>query len=443
MTLIASDSQRYTTNEIASMLEGYPHPAVLISRDYQIMAINQKYKDAFGELTPGKHQQCYEVSHGYDVPCDQAGESCPLANCQSSGGRERVLHIHNTPRGKEYVDVEMLPVFGRDGTLRYFVEMLKPLEIASAETSAVQMVGRSKAFNEMLHRINLVAKHHTSVLLLGESGTGKELAAKAIHSASNAADKPIVIIECAGLPETLFESELFGHVKGAFTGATQAKPGLLESVEGGTLFLDEIGDIPLGMQIKLLRLLETNTYRPVGSTEVKHASFRLICATHKNLSGMVSSGEFRQDLYFRINAFPVHLPSLNERVDDIPLLADSLLKKLSPKNAFQLTESATQLLKKHHYTGNIRELRNILERVIIFAKSSMIDATVLQKSLQMGVESETIPHDRSGESWATLRENERTYIKELLNSCSGDKQRAAQIAGVSLRSLYRKLKSDY
>lgn len=417
------------------MLEGYDYPSVLVSADYQILAINERYKETFGELTPHEIHHCYQVSHGYSLPCDQSGESCPLANCKESGTRERVLHIHNTPRGKEYVDVDMLPIYDESGELQFFVEMLKPLEIASAETSTEQMVGRSTAFNDMVNKINLVAEHKTSVLLLGESGTGKELAARAIHQASNLKDKPLVIVECAGLPETLFESELFGHVKGAFTGATQNKPGLMDSVEGGTLFLDEIGDVPLGMQVKLLRLLETNTYRPVGSTLAKHANFRLICATHKNIPTLIENGEFRQDLYYRINAFPINLPSLSERREDIPLIANSLLKKLSPGANYHLTESAMQLLKAQSYPGNIRELRNILERVIIYAKSNVVDISTLELCL----ESEQSTTRKNTQAQESLADNEKRYLKELLEKCSGNKQKAAKIAGISLRSLYRKL----
>lgn len=421
--------------DFTSLLETLEHPAILLSPDYRILASNTLYREAFGDIASGDH--CYRVSHGYDRPCDQAGESCPLQACQRSHDRERVLHIHNTPRGREHVDVEMVPIKDEHGMICYFIEMMKQVTIASAEINSEQMVGRSAAFTDMLELINLVAPRETSVLLLGESGTGKELAAKAIHDASDRADKAMVTVECAGLTDTLFESELFGHVKGAFTGATQSKPGLLEAAHGGTLFLDEIGDVPLGMQVKLLRLLETGTYRAVGSTQIKRADFRLVSATNKNLPSLISSGEFREDLYYRINAFPIELPPLRERQDDIALIAESLLSKVASHQRYRLTESAIQRLYQEPFPGNIRELRNVLERATIFARSNVIDAKVLQRCLVERSPPRQLESNR--EPWTDLKTQEQQYLRALLDHCEGDKERAAKTAGISVRSLYRKL----
>ena len=426
--------------DFSSLLDSLDYPAILLSPEYRVIASNKRYLDSFGDVTEGDY--CYRVSHGYDRPCDQAGESCPLQACTRSGQRERVLHVHNTPRGREHIDVEMLPLKDRHGKLRYFIEVLKPVKSASAEISSSQMVGRSAAFNTMLELINLVAPHETSVLLLGESGAGKELAAQAIHSTSRRVEKAMVTVECAGLTETLFESELFGHVKGAFTGAVSNKPGLLESARGGTLFLDEIGDVPLGMQVKLLRLLETGSYRAVGSTQPKLADFRLVSATNKDLPAMIARGEFREDLYYRINAFPIHLPPLRERREDIALLSRSILKKLSPNGGYRLTDSAVKRLQQREFPGNIRELRNLLERATIFARSSIIDVPVLERCFSQEVDT-TIHHSGPSEGrdgpWLDLKNQERHYLKKLLEHCRGDKDRAAEIAGISLRSLYRRL----
>jgi two-component system, NtrC family, response regulator HydG len=436
--IIASDADQ----RLAHMLDGYDCPAILVDAGYRILAANDVYRDSFGEIPADSGAHCFEVSHGYSVPCDQAGESCPLAAARSSGHRERVLHVHLTATGRQHVDVEMLPIHSDEGELLYFVELLKPVSIASAELSTQQMVGRSPAFNLLIDQLNLVAPHDTSVLLLGESGTGKELAAQAIHRASQQRDRPLVTVECAGLAETLFESELFGHVKGAFTGATQSKAGLLEAAHQGTLFLDEIGDVPLGMQIKLLRLLETGTYRPVGSTELRSAEFRLICATHMDLSAMVQRGAFRRDLYYRINAFPVHLPSLRERREDLPLLARSILGKLSGAKRLHLTDSAIRRLSQEAFPGNIRELRNILERAIIFAHGNIIDARVIARCLAVPGPATAAeggnPEDHQA-PWTDLKTREQQYLQALLRHCNGDKEQAAAIAGISLRSLYRKL----
>jgi len=249
----------------------------------------------------------------------------------------------------------------------------------------------------------------------------------------------MITVECAGLPETLFESELFGHVKGAFTGATQNKTGLLEQANDGTLFLDEIGDVPLGMQVKLLRLIETGSYRVVGSTQVRSVNFRLICATHKNLQQLVDIGKFREDLYYRINVFPINLPSLSERQDDIPLIANSLLNKLSPNKHYQLTEKSAIRLKQLTYKGNIRQLRNLLERAIIYAKSNIIDVATIEQCIDKDLSPHAAPLKEINDRWVDLKTQEKNYLSKMLMHFNGDKALTAKHAGISVRSLYRKL----
>jgi DNA-binding NtrC family response regulator len=417
------------------MLDSYEHPAILVTPDYRILATNDLYREAFGEIdTRRGPARCYQVSHNFDRPCDQAGEDCPLAAATSSGQRERVLHIHQTPRGEEHVDVEMLPILDEQGALVYFVELLKPVSIAGAGSGDQPMVGASPAFNAMLSLVSRVGPTNAAVLLQGESGSGKELAARALHQASPRSARALVTLECAGLSETLFESELFGHVKGAFTGANYTRQGLAEAAHGGTLFLDEVGDIPFPLQVKLLRLIETGTYRPVGSTQVKQADFRLVCATHRNLEQMVEEGTFRQDLYYRINVFPIRLPSLAERIEDLPLLARTILKDSQGQGGktFHLTESALALLKGHRYRGNIRELRNILSRAMVLANTNVIDLAVIRQAVGPG----SAPAARQEMS---LKELELGYLRQLMKAHSGDREAVARIAGISVRSLYRKL----
>jgi DNA-binding NtrC family response regulator len=322
----------------------------------------------------------------------------------------------------------------------YFVEMLHPVPLASGAIEQKELVGESKAFNTMLEKIARVGAADISVLLLGESGTGKELAARAIHEASERKTKPLVTLECTGLTDSLFESELFGHVKGAFTGAVSAKKGLAELADGGTLFLDEIGDVPLQTQVKLLRLLETGTFRAVGSAEVRRSDFRLICATHRNLPQMVEDGEFRDDLYYRINVFPIHLPALSERVDDIPLLANALLKRVAKGRQSSLSKAAQEALKLHRFKGNIRELRNILSRAVVLSDTDEIDADTIRDCFfdkvavnGTGAESSAM----GGEP--DLKAHEQEYIASLMARYQGDKDKVADILGISLRSLYRKL----
>ncbi|RLA47516.1 MAG: Fis family transcriptional regulator [Gammaproteobacteria bacterium] len=417
------------------MLDSYEHPAILVTSEYRILATNDLYKDKFDLIdTAGEPARCYEISHGYDRPCDQAGEDCPLAAAIRSGQRERVLHIHQTPRGEEHVDVEMLPILDAQGVLQFFVELLKPVPIAGAGGDK-PMVGASPSFNRMLELITRVGPTNAAVLLLGESGTGKELAARTLHQTSLRSQKSLVTLECAGLSETLFESELFGHVKGAFTGANYTRQGLAEAAHGGTLFLDEIGDIPYPLQVKLLRLIETGTYRPVGSTVVKQTDFRLVCATHRNLQQMVEVGEFRQDLYYRINVFPIHMPSLGERLEDLPLLARTMLQDKDGNKVHHLTESAVRVLKAHRYRGNIRELRNILSRAVVLANTNVIDPSVIRQCLDIGVGTVVSPD-------TSLKAAEEHYLEQLMRSHHNDKEKVAAIAGISVRSLYRKLQES-
>lgn len=443
MAIIASTKS--FTRELSAMLEAYDCPAILVSSTYEILGSNKKYESRYGSIDQSKTQHCFNVSHGYSVPCDQAGESCPLKAALDSKHLERVLHVHQTPRGKEHVDIEMLPIFDEDGELLYFVELLHEVPTVSAVDQAGSMVGTSEPFNKMLGKIARLSGSDASVLLLGKSGSGKELAAKAVHFGSERKAKPLVTVECSGLTESLFESELFGHIKGAFTGAHGAKVGLVETVKGGTLFLDEIGDVPLSMQVKLLRLIETGTFRAVGSSEVQRADFRLVCATHRNILQMVMDGMFRQDLFYRINVFPVKIPTLNERVEDIPLLASSILKSLSPQKDFFFTDSAIQMLKGHSYVGNIRELKNILDRAIVLTDTNIIEASTIKECFSMdfvvedGLNSKDKEKEESIPEWVDLKTAEKKYIEQLMQAHNDDKEVVARIAGVSIRSLYRKL----
>ena len=437
METLATDKLQLTPY-LSGMLEGYDCPAILVSPDYRILAHNSYYQRAFGTIELAEQPRCFKVSHGYDVPCDQAGEDCPLLAARSSGVRERVLHIHQTPRGKEHVDVEMLPILDEQGRLLYFVELLRPVPLASGVVDEKEFVGRSPAFNHMLEKVARVGMTDASVLLLGESGTGKELAARAIHMASRRKDKPMVTLECAGLTETLFESELFGHVKGAFTGAATSRKGLVELADGGTLFLDEIGDVPITMQVKLLRLLESGTFRAVGSAELRSSDFRLICATHKNLPAMVEDGRFRRDLYYRINVFPINLPSLDQRREDIPLLAKTLLSRMSGNKEYHLTDSAIRLLCARHYQGNIRELRNVLNRALVYADTNVIDRHVLQRCFEDDDETPAMAA-AIGTEGLDLKSQEKRHLSQLMRQFGNDKGKVAEVAGISLRSLYRKL----
>ncbi len=416
-----------------ALLECFPEPAVLIGLDYRILATNRHYRRTYGEPPSGRC--CYEVSHRYTVPCDQAGEACPLAASRDSGQPQRALHLHHTPRGQEHVEVEVHPVFDGE-TLCCFLELIRHPRVPLGDDGDGP-VGRAPAFLRSMELIQRAAPSDTTVLLLGESGTGKEVAARALHQASRRAGGPFVAVDCSGLTESLFESELFGHEKGAFTGAHARKIGLVEAAQGGTLFLDEIGDVPLNLQVKLLRLLETRVYRRVGSVEPRQADFRLVCATHRDLRQMVEVGTFRRDLYYRISPFPVTLPPLRERREDIPALATYLLAQVAPGRRLRLSEAALEHLMGHDFPGNVRELRNLLERAALLCDGELL----LPEHFDL-IDSRPLPPPGVGDGrLVPLKDLERRYLHWAVARHGGDRRALARALGISERTLYRKLQA--
>jgi len=434
--------------ELASFLEGMPEPHILFDQNYRILAANNAYRRLFSPNESVLGRTCYAVSHHFDVPCDQAGESCPLAKSRKTGQRERELHLHHTPQGEQYVSIELVPVSGVSGNPCYYVEKMEPLRQTGQPSVLSGLIGQSNAFRSMLELVSRVAPSDASVMLLGESGTGKELLARAVHEGSKRSAQPFVVVDCASVTESLFESELFGHEKGAYTGAHAARPGLVEAASGGTLFLDELGDIPLGMQVKLLRLLESGTYRRVGSTALRHANVRVVSATHRDMERMVADGRFRQDLYFRLNTFPIALPPLRARAADIPMLVATLLNRVSPQRAFVLSPAAMNLLATWPFPGNIRELRNVLERATLLCDGPEIGYEVVERSLHLGVAAshESVPaRTVRTATWSqgatTLKDAELEAFRSLLASHKGSRQALAEQLGISMRSLYRKIKA--
>lgn len=421
--------------EVAALLDGIQGPAILLSPEYRILEANRAYRDIYETSGSVLNRFCYEVSHGNSVPCGRAGESCPLEMARVSRTPQRVLHIHHSPKGDEHVEVEGRPIFDEEGKLRYFIEIICQSRAASPRAGGKGMVGRSASFNRMLGLVQRVAPSETTALLLGESGTGKELVAQAIHDLSPRQHALFVPVECSGLTESLFESELFGHEKGAFTGAHAAKTGLVEAARGGTLFLDEVGDIPLSLQVKLLRLLETGTYRSVGGVSPRQADFRLLCATHRNLKAMVAEGLFRQDLYYRISTFPIPLPALRERRNDLPLLIETLLKRIPGAEQKRVSPAALVCLNGYGFPGNIRELRNILERASLMSDNDLIQPAHLPEECVMsGPDTADDP-----DAIIPLDEMERRYLQQVSSNFSGDRKALAEKLGISERTLFRKL----
>ena len=424
---------------LISFLEHEAQAMIVLDPQYRILAANTAYQRQFATAgKPSVGRQCFRVSHHYDVPCDQAGEHCPMKRAFELKGPDRVLHIHHTPRGPEHVDVELRPILDGERRVVAYVERLVTVRNASAGPSAEGLVGRAPAFNAALAAVQRVAPSMLPVLLLGESGTGKELFARAVHEASPRAGGPFVVVDCSGLTETLFESELFGYERGAFTGANARKKGLVETAAGGTLFLDEMGDVPLAMQVKLLRLIESGTFRRVGSIETQQADFRLVAATHKPLQDMVADSRFRQDLYYRISAFPIHLPPLRERHDDIPLLVDSFLQRGAPSRQRLCVEpTAMARLQAHDWPGNIRELRNVLERARLFADDGIVRTEHLPETVAGALPRPATSPDSSARRTGV----DDAALRRLAASTDFTRRALAQYLGLSERTLYRRLKA--
>lgn len=309
--------------------------------------------------------------------------------------------------------------------------------------SAKKMLGNSAAIEKVRVMIERLARGQAPVYIAGESGTGKELAARLIHELGPRAEKPFVPVNCGAIPESLMESEFFGHRKGSFTGAVSDKDGLFKAADSGTLFLDEVGDLPLSMQVKLLRAIQEKSVRPVGSQSEIKVDVRILSATHKNLQDLVAQGKFRQDLYYRLNVIELHIPPLRERPEDIPLLAEALCRKLSDNMGMKpphLTPDAVESLQHYPFAGNVRELENILERALTLCNGTEITAQDLQLQVsapETDGEDTVMGGKESLDDY--LERVERATIEKALTQTHQNKTAAAKLLGISFRALRYKL----
>ena len=303
------------------------------------------------------------------------------------------------------------------------------------------IIGKSKGIQDVFEMIRRVSRSDTTVLITGKTGTGKELVAKAIHKGSRRKDKPFVVVNSSAIPETLLESELFGHVKGAFTGALRDKRGLFQEAHQGTLFLDEIGEVPPSTQVKLLRAIEDNIITPVGATKGEKVDLRLIAATNHDLQQEVGKGIFRSDLYYRLKVMSIHLPELTERREDVPLLSNHFLKKYSislEKKVKAISKEALSLLLNYDWPGNVRELEHAIERAVLVCDSEKILPQHLPPEIQFPEEARIRQAKEEGKS---LEAMEKEYIRMILKKAGGHKSKAASTLGIDRRTLYRKLKN--
>ena len=329
----------------------------------------------------------------------------------------------------------------------YFVSSL-PKKTLLGKYGILGLLGKSEKFIELLQSIDAAARCDVRILLEGESGTGKELVARAVHNLSSRSEEKFVAIDCGAIQPNLVESELFGHIKGAFTGAAMDRKGLFEEANGGTLFMDEVNNLPVDMQAKLLRVLQDEEIRPVGSNLTRKVNVRIITASSSALHKLVYENKFREDLYYRLNVYPIHVPPLKDRIEDIPLLAEHFLKKFSSEqkktiNGFQ--EEVTDYLKKHHWAGNIRELENFIQRLVTLATKNqkIIDRKILPAEFQKELKKlkkdfqDNLPTKSLSES---LTDYEEELIRSTLKSCNWNQSKAARILNISEHDIRYKMK---
>jgi len=445
---------------IESLINSQESPAVVIDKHYRIIAANRAYCASYGvEADTVIGHCCHEISHHSPIPCHQNGEDCPHKEVLTTNSPFEVMHTHydyaNRP---DRVRIKAYPIETANGD-RLVLETIHRLTPAVDLTcEEMQMVGHAPVFLQCLETMRLVAKSHIPVLLYGETGVGKEMAAQYIHEQSGRRSKPYVELNCAAIPEALFESELFGHERGAFTGCVGLKRGLLETADKGTLFLDEVGELPLSMQVKLLHVLDSGEFRRLGDTATIKVDVRIITATNQNLIAMVADGSFREDLYFRIAGVKIDIPPLRERRMDIPALAEALIKRMCHRDKTErchLTNTAMERLMGYDFPGNVRELLNILDHARALSPDGIITPEHIHlgenhHSPRTGTADKTplthpAPAARTAAAAETnaprsLADAEARHIATLLERHDHNRHAVAEALGISERTLYRKIK---
>jgi two-component system response regulator AtoC len=432
--------------DVQSLIDAQDNPFVLIDKEYNVVAANKAYCQAYGiSENDIVGRKCYQVSHRSEVPCHLNGEDCPHKQVFETRQPHQVLHIHYDAHAQsEHVRIKGSPIFG-PGNSVYLGEAIFPLAHRQDLDCEHQcLIGQSKIFQACIECLTRAAKTDASVLLSGASGVGKDLAAEYIHRRSARNGHPFTMIDCATVAESVFESELFGHERGAFSGCIGRRPGMFEQADGGTLFFKEIGGLPYKLQGRLLRALETGQFRRVGGRDLLSADTRIICASSKNLRQLVANNHFRADLYYRIAGILCEIPSLRQRRTDIPDIAHALLQRMGSREepSYRLTNDAVEILLSYDYPGNVRELRNILQRAASLSTNGIITAEELHIDESIEFEStDNTLHitDQEGQE-PSIKGLESQYIAELLAEHHGKRSKVAQILGISERTLYRKLK---
>jgi len=435
-----------TPIELQSLIDAQDHAFVVIDAEYNVVAANKAYSSAYGipqnEIIGCK---CHKVSHHSDSPCWQNGEDCPHRQVFATGEPFHVLHVHFDGEGnEEHVRIKGSPLRSASGEL-FLGEAIYPVaKMEELSCHEQRLIGSSQAFLECIEGLKTAAENDAPLLLHGESGSGKSLAARFIHQHSKRNGRSFVTMDCSAISEKVFESELFGHERGAFTGCVGRRHGLMEAADGGVLFLDEIGDMPFSLQGRLLNALETGEFRRVGGRHVLKADVRIICASQYDLQDKIDEGRFRADLYYRIAGIVHRVPSLRDRKEDIPALANAIVAMMedSKKIKCRLSGKALDVLQAYNFPGNIRELKNILQQAVL----SCVDGFITVEALQLKEHTDTIIQPaRSAKINTNIKcsreDNERAHIQALLTKYKGHRANVARVLEISERTLYRKLKS--
>lgn len=447
---------------LQSLVDIHDQPFVIIDDRHRVVVVNKAFEETYGVgNTRARGAACHELldSRHRPCPCDPRGGRCPFADTFTRQVPRSTAHTFLDAEGREHlVRIQAYPIRTQDGKV-FIGELIQRDAVRhrpdkpEAAGPRAHMVGDSPAFRETLDRLLLAAGTEAPVLLQGETGTGKELAAAFIHRNSSRRDGPFQTLDCTVLTPELFENEVFGHARGAFTGSLGEKPGLFELADKGTVFLDEIGEMPLPLQAKLLRLLETGEFRRVGDTRTRRADVRIICATNRELRG---ASWFRNDLYYRVACITVRLPSLSERRSDIALLVAGILERISELSGrpTKIDQAALRLLEQYDYPGNIRELRNILWVAAVNAADGTITKRLMETALPDGHDARAEAPQRHGvpvvapapESGETppVRAHHGVWnpdqLAALLRRNQGNRRAVARELGVSERTIYRKLR---
>jgi two-component system response regulator AtoC len=437
---------------IRALADHQSERVMVIGPDLTVIYANRAAWPA-GELpvTPSKPAKCYEAMLHRQDPCGAclatevfaSGEvksvGCSVGGAGQACGMSQAFPLKASTGRTDSVLVLFRDIRGPDAGIPTVGDRPLPVSDELPSAGLGDLVGRGPAMRKLFDTITLVANSQATVLLQGESGTGKELVARTIHRLSPRRERPLVVVECSSLPETLLESELFGHVKGAFTGAVTTRRGLFEEADGGTIFLDEIADTTLTFQAKLLRVLQEGEVKPVGSSRSVKVDVRVVSASNKNLFDLVKAKQFREDLYYRLAVLPIFMPPLRHRAEDIPLLIDRFVAQASRRHnrpSKPVTQEATEALAAYDWPGNVRELLNLVERVVVTAKAdrlTMEDFFGPALSASASQDLRTIVRDVASQA-------ERTKIVEALAQAAGNRVRAAKLLKISRASLYNKLR---